>query len=100
MTDTAPLTKHTLCKLIRLHPKLTSTSPRTLRRWALVGVRGVKLQAEMVGGRLMAALADVDAFLEAVNATRAPEATPLVRSPHERHRASKAAAAELRAAGC
>ena len=80
------------------HPDTRCVSPRTVIRWATRGVRGVKLEARRVGGRFHCSVAAISRFVEALNPTSATADQP--RSPHERNRASEAAAEELAKAGC
>jgi hypothetical protein len=42
----------------------------TLHRWATVGVRGVKLEARLVGGRFYTTPQAVERFLAAIEQTR------------------------------
>ncbi|MBA4192199.1 MAG: hypothetical protein C0467_29860 [Planctomycetaceae bacterium] len=82
----------------------STTHKATAIRHATKGVRladgsTLKLEAIMVGGRLMTSRAAVLRFFAAQNATPTTEPAPLPRSPHARNRAAQAAAEELDALG-
>ncbi len=52
---------------------------RTVFRWAMQGVRGVRLQTTLVGGQRCTTLADLNAFFAAVDAARqSPSGRPPV----------------------
>ena len=91
-----------LSAAIKRHPDLNTISPRTLLRWAKRGTRGVRLESIDIGGRTFTSLESVGRFLAKLNGTAPTTSDPLPspRSPHQRQRASEAAAAELAASGC
>jgi hypothetical protein len=47
--------------------RMLGVSPKSIARWARVGVRGVILPTVRVGGRVFVLNADLDAFLAAIN---------------------------------
>ena len=59
---------------------------RTVFRWALTGVRGVRLRTTLVGGQRCTTLAALQAFLQAADAARKP---PSDRPPAARSTPSK-----------
>jgi hypothetical protein len=94
-------TKFPLSQIRKYRPDLAHISPRTWHRWTQKPVRGHQLAAVRIGWQFFTTLADVDSFIAALNsASTTSDSTPTVRSPHERSKASEAAAAELEAAGC
>ncbi|MFO0905859.1 MAG: DUF1580 domain-containing protein [Pirellulales bacterium] len=82
----------TLAQLARSQGVNTATA----WRWALKGVRGVKLESLTVGGRRVTSAEAFDRFVTATN----PEATATqrVKSPHQRQKEIREAVAELREA--
>jgi hypothetical protein len=61
-----------LAEVVRHMPPGVAPSPSTLLRWATVGCRGQRLQAQRVGGRLYTTVAAVKAFLDALNGVGRP----------------------------
>lgn len=53
-----------------------SVAPETAWRWTLRGVRGVKLQSFVVGGRRFTTRDACDRFLAALNGATSPEPVP------------------------
>lgn len=88
-----------LSKILKQHPDLASVSMRTLFRWTQRPTRGAILEFTRVGGRVHSSIEAVNRFLAQLNDTTTSAPGPTLRSPHERSRASDAAAAELDAVG-
>jgi len=70
--DLIPLKK--LSKLLPRHGDDKPVHTNTLFRWALQGVRGVKLRSVLVGGKRYTTQAWVDEFVAALNGTPQPAA--------------------------
>jgi hypothetical protein len=89
------LTKETLIKFGKA-PKAVPGRPHisTLHRWRLRGVRGVKLETCLVGGRRFTSIEAIDRFIAATTAAANGEAPP-TRTPSQRKRAIERAEREL-----
>jgi hypothetical protein len=70
----------------------------TLHRWRLRGVRGVRLESVLIGGRRYTSLQALELFFAATTAAADGEVAP-VRTAKERKRAIERAENELLAAG-
>jgi hypothetical protein len=73
--------------------------PSTIFRWAMKGVRGVRLEVLRLGGRLITSREALQRFAEALSADLEQAPRPAPRSPAKRRRASERAAAELEKIG-
>jgi hypothetical protein len=62
-SEVGPEARVSLCKAARM----LGVTPKSIARWARVGVRGVILPTVRVGGRVFVLNADLDAFLAAIN---------------------------------
>jgi len=71
----------------------------TLHRWRLRGVRGVRLQTELIGGRRYTTRRWLREFRAATTAAGDPHAAPATAPTRDRERSIRAAEAELDAAG-
>jgi hypothetical protein len=85
-------------------PKLNGKRihPSGLWRWARKGVRGVKLEACLLGGRFVTSIEALERFGKALAATELPGAPPpptKVRPARDRRRAIERARARLERAG-
>jgi hypothetical protein len=69
---TIPLTRVTGLEVIPTRRSDTRLHVRTVFRWALRGLRGVRLRTTLVGGQRCTTLADLYAFFAAVDAARTP----------------------------
>ncbi len=78
---TIPLTRVPGLKIIPPRRANSRLHVRTVFRWALSGVRGVRLRTTLVGGQRCTTLADLHAFFAAVDAARqsAPVRPPVAR---------------------
>jgi hypothetical protein len=70
----------------------------TLHRWRQKGVRGVKLETLLVGGRRMVSREALERFFTNITAAAENDA-PSARTPRQRERAIAQAEQELREAG-
>ena len=70
----------------------------TVWRWVLTGVRGVKLETVLVGGRRYTNATAIERFIQATTAIANGEPVP-ARTSKQRERAIAAAERELAAAG-
>ena len=70
----------------------------TLHRWRMRGIKGVKLETVLVGGRRYTSLPAIERFSAATTAAADGTATPL-RTPRQRAAAQRRAESELDAAG-
>ena len=66
----------------------------TLHRWRLAGVKGVRLETCMYGGRRMTSLEAIKRFVSAVSAVTDGQRPP-TRTPRQRQRAIEQAEREL-----
>jgi hypothetical protein len=62
-SEVGPSARVSLCKAARM----LGVSPKSIARWARVGVRGVVLPTVRIGGRVFVLNADLDAFIVATN---------------------------------
>ena len=93
MTPPADVQKFKLSQFDRFASDLIpNVSYKTLLRWRLHGVRGVRLHAERIGGSWFTTRADVKAFIAAQNARQNSTPAPIVT-------AAEVAGEELAAAG-
>lgn len=69
----------------------------TAWRWAIKGVRGVKLESLAVGGRRITSAEAFERFIAATNPDTT--STPKVATPEQRRKAVEAAERELKEAG-
>ncbi len=77
-----PLTRVPGLNVIPTRRSNTRLHVRTVFRWALTGVRGVRLRTTLVGGQRCTTLADLHAFFAAVDAARqSPPGRPPVARP-------------------
>lgn len=67
-----PLTRVPGLKIIPPRRANSRLHVRTVFRWALTGVRGVRLRTTLVGGQRCTTLADLHAFFAAADAARVP----------------------------
>ncbi|MBW3598552.1 MAG: DUF1580 domain-containing protein [Planctomycetes bacterium] len=72
----------------------TSPNVTTVWRWALYGVRGVKLESALIGGQRRTSKEAIERFIEATTARAAGEPVE-IRTPRRRQRDIERAAAEL-----
>ena len=94
-----------LAKVLRSHPALSAAglNPRTIARWALVGVRGptgqqVRLEACRAGGKLLTSSSALSRYLATMNTT--VKAEPVRgRTPAKRLRDSQKVGQRLAKAG-
>ncbi len=86
----------TFTQIARMLPSRNHVS--TLHRWRLRGVRGIKLETVVVGGRRYTSREAVIRFSSAVTAARDGTAPP-VRTPHQRQQSIARAEQELAKAG-
>ncbi|MGE3107319.1 MAG: helix-turn-helix domain-containing protein [Phycisphaerales bacterium] len=71
--------------------RMLGFSPKSVARWARVGVRGVVLPTFRVGGRVFVLKADLDEFLAATNSSRErDEKTTVVPTGGRRRAAAEA----------
>ncbi len=68
--------------------------PSTLHRWRLRGIRGVKLQTWLIGGRRFTSHEALERFCAATTAAANGEPTP-VRTPRQRERSIRQAEEDL-----
>ena len=66
----------------------------TLHRWRLRGIRGVKLETVLIGGRRFTSCEALERFCAAVTAAANGEHTP-IRTPRQRERAVRKAEEDL-----
>jgi len=64
-------------------------NPQTVYRWATRGVRGVKLETVMVGGRRLTSREAVRQFIETLTAAQNGDHHPRQLSPSASHRLAK-----------
>lgn len=70
----------------------------TVWRWVLKGVRGIRLETIVVGGKRYTTIEAIERFIAATTAKANGEPTPL-RTPRQRQRAIERAERELSDAG-
>ncbi|HTQ40768.1 MAG TPA: DUF1580 domain-containing protein [Pirellulales bacterium] len=70
----------------------------TLHRWRLRGIKGIKLETAVVGGRRYTSREALSQFSAAVTAAR-DGLPPPIRTPHQRDKAIKQAERDLEKAG-
>ncbi len=70
----------------------------TVHRWRLRGVRGIKLESCLVGGKRFTSIEAIERFVERTTAAADGEQSPS-RTPRQRQRAIKQAEQELAQAG-
>jgi hypothetical protein len=56
-----------LAQAVQFFPASARPAYKSLTRWVTTGVRGVKLRAQLIGGRWWTTRAAVEAFLAALN---------------------------------
>jgi hypothetical protein len=71
----------------------------TIYRWSQKGVRGVRLETALIGGRAYTSAEALDRFFDRLNAGRNGETNPQHRSPARRQREAAAAGERLAKAG-
>ncbi len=81
-----PLTRVPALGIIPARRSNSRLHVRTVFRWALQGVRGVRLESTLIGGQRCTTLAALQAFLQAADAARKP---PSDRPPAARSTPSK-----------
>lgn len=96
MIDTAKEILLSFSDLSSRLPRRPHTS--TLHRWRLRGVRGVKLETILIGGRRYTSHEALERFFAATTAAASGE-TPPIRTPKQRDRAVAEAERELHEAG-
>jgi hypothetical protein len=89
----------TLGELCRTHHALRHLNPKTPLRWTRRKA-GVRLEALVVGSRVMTSFQAVDRFLAALNESNQAPSSPAVNSPTQNQRENELAAKLLAAAGC